>query len=976
MPIGQPEIKERLVNKVLFSLVFALVLASSVQAGTLSPNLETQLTYKNADETISVIVHMMEQAPIAEIQADLRAGKATRKQRHAVVVSALQDATRAQDDLLMDLSDRKRTGGVEGYTSYWISNLIVVQAIPAEILRIADRSDVDLVELNFKAELIEPVDRNANPAGGDEQKDAMGIGITNGLRALNADRVWYELGFTGEGRLVGSMDTGVDGNHPALASRWRGLSTTWQESWHDVVGSVSHFPVDYNDHGTHTTGSMTGVAADDTVGVAWGADWIAANPIDQGVGGGFYNDIINCFQWFADPDGNPETVTDVPDVVCNSWGVSENFGYPDCYSGWNNVIDNCEAAGVVTVWATGNEGPSSSTVRSPADRASTTTNSFSVGSVNANGSFPYGVSGFSSRGPSGCSAPAENLIKPEVCAPGSSVYSSVPGNGYSYFNGTSMATPHVAGVVALMRQASPNIEVETIKQILMESATDLGADGEDNSYGWGFIDAYEAVLLAMENSHGQYAGNVTNGSYGGAAIAGAVVTMEAGEAAYNQATDNDGNFNIYAPDGSYTVSVAAPGFASSQSTVQMNHAEIVTEDFALVDNTGPLFFEVTQPMVVVESDPSYPISAQVFDPSTVVSAALHYSANGGAWIELPMVLEDGYFGAVIPGQGPNSTVKYYLSAVDGVGLTGTDPQNAPQEFYTILVSDEIYTYSVEDPVDNEWQLGVAGDTATSGMWVRGDPVGTTFSGDQVQPEDDHTPDPGVICFVTGNGEPGGGALSSSIREGCTTLLSPVFDLTGVETAFAKYWRWYAELGAVTDDEFAVDVSDDGGATWVEVERVVDNASEWTQVVVDLNQLIDFTDQVMFRFVGCELNVFSLVDIALDDFAILAFTPQTSPVPDNAPRPAVVHLAQNHPNPFNPSTTISFELPRADQVELVIYALDGREVTTLLSDQMAAGSHKVVWNGRDNRGQRVASGTYFYRLQTGDQVLARRMVLVK
>jgi len=964
------------VNKTLLSLVLALLLATVAQAGTLSPGLQAQLADKNADETISVIVHMTEKAPIAELKAELRAGQATRQQRHGVIVTALQEATRAQDSLLADLAERTRSGGVVGYTSYWIGNLIVVLATPAEIELIAERSDVDLVELNFEAELIEPVKRHAPEAGEDPEIGDRSIGITAGLQAINADRVWYELGITGEGRIVGSLDTGVDGNHPALTDRWRGLTHSWEESWHDVVGSISQFPVDYNDHGTHTTGTMTGVADDDTVGVAWGAQWIAANAIDQGAGGGFTNDIIDCLQWFADPDGDPGTVTDVPDVVCNSWGVNTWMGFPSCYDGWNAVIDNCEAAGVVTVWATGNEGPSGSSVRSPADRATTTTNSFSVGSVNANGAYPYGISGFSSRGPSQCNAPAENLIKPEVSAPGSGVYSSVPGGGYQYFDGTSMATPHVAGVVALMREAAPNIDVDTIKQILMATAHDFGASGEDNAYGWGFIDAYEAVLSAMTYSYGQFTGRVVNGSYGGLPIANAVVTLTRGDETHDSFTDEDGYFTVFAPDGGYSVTVEATGFASGASYVQMTTPTIVTEDFDLVDNTGPIVFDVTQPLTVSEADGAYAISAMAVDHSTVISAALWYRVDGGAWMELAMSMSDDLYNGVIPVQAANSTIDYYVSAVDGAEQVGTAPLDAPQSTYTILVAEELYAYEVEEPADNDWQVGLAGDTATAGAWERVNPVGTTFGGVMIQPEDDHTADPGEICFVTGNGDPGGSATASDIDGGCTTLVSPVFDLTGAETAFAKYWRWYGEAGAVPDDELAVDVSDDGGVTWVEVERVIDVAAEWTQVVADLGQLIDFTDQVMFRFTACDINTSSLVDAAIDDFSILAFTQQTSPVPDGAPRPAVVRLAQNHPNPFNPSTTISFELPRAEQVKLAIYAVNGRRIATLLSDEMVAGPHQVVWNGRDDRGQQMASGTYFYRLQTGSQELTRRMILIK
>ncbi|MCP4293763.1 MAG: S8 family serine peptidase [bacterium] len=962
-------------TRIFLALLATLVLATSAQAGDIAPGLQDILDGKNADETVSVLVYMAEKAPIAQLTEELRSAKASRKQRHSVIVSTLQDVAENQKELLSELSTQKLSGEVVGYTSYWISNLMVVEATPAVIYRIADRLDVEFVESNFEVELIEPIHRGNTMSGDDSQAGSRSIGITNGLTAINADRVWYELGITGNGRIVGSLDTGVDGSHVALANSWRGQTHSWQESWHDVVGAVSQFPVDYNSHGTHTTGTMAGVAANDTIGVAWGSQWIAANAIDQGAGGGFTNDIIDCLQWFTDPDGNPETIDDVPDAVCNSWGVTSNMGYPACYSYWYTVIDNCEAAGVVTVWATGNEGPSGSSVRSPANRATTTTNSFSVGSVNANGSYPYSISSFSSRGPSQCSAPAPNLIKPEVSAPGQGVYSSVPG-GYSNFDGTSMATPHVAGVVALMREAAPNIEVDTIKQILMDSAHDFGTSGEDNLYGWGFIDAYEAVSQAMQYSYGQFVGQVTNGSFGGGAISGATVTLTNGRESFEQQTNSEGNFSIYAPDGTYTVSVQMDGFASGQSSVQLSVPNVETEDFALLDNQGPVVTDVLQPLAVSTEDADYPITAAAYDHSSVLSASLHYRVNNGAWTELPMSFADGLHEAAIPNQGPNSTVDYFVSATDGINQVGYGPSDAPTSYFTLLVSTEIYSYTVENPEDNEWQLGVSGDEATAGLWERGDPEGTSFGGIIFEPADDHTPDPGVMCFVTGIGQPGGSALASDLDGGCTTLLSPVFDLSEVEFATAKYWRWYSEGGATPDDEFVVDVSEDGGETWVEIERIVETDPQWVQVVVDLNQLINFTDQVVFRFTGCDENSLSVVEAAIDDFSIMAFTPQTTPVPGGNLQPAVVRLAQNHPNPFNPSTTISFELPGSELVELEIYSVDGRRIATLVSEPMSAGAHKVAWNGRNDQGQMVASGTYFYRLQTGSQTLSRRMVLLK
>jgi hypothetical protein len=244
-------------------------------------------------------------------------------------------------------------------------------------------------------------------------------------------------------------------------------------------------------HGTHTMGTMVGSDGSDTVGVAPGAQWIAAAVVDRG--GGIQrtiSDLLLAFQWAADPDGNPETTADVPDVVNNSWGIPLGY-YPACEATFWEAIDNLEAAGVVCLFAAGNEGSNPSTIRIPGDRVTSNFNSFSVGAVDAN-SPELPVASFSSRGPSAC----DNVtIKPEVTAPGVGIRSTSRTGEYTVMSGTSMATPHVAGAVAILRQFNPDATPSEIKLALMNSAHDLGQAGEDNDYGWGVIDIRRALYF-------------------------------------------------------------------------------------------------------------------------------------------------------------------------------------------------------------------------------------------------------------------------------------------------------------------------------------------------------------------------------------------------------------------------------------------------------------------------------------------------
>ncbi len=554
-------------RRALSGFAVSMALAGSVLAGSFSDGLERYVAGKSSTESIKVLLSLKEQAKVADLDQQLRDRKASLAERHELVITELMStATRTQTDLLNELAALKTAGKVNGFTPYWITNAVVVNA-PISVLRqLAARGDIDLAEVDLVVDAVLPV----IPAKGlvIEQDNGNRV-ITAGLAAINADDVWSLLGVNGAGALVGSIDTGVDGTHPALSTRWRGNNGhPVSECWLDASGLGHATPQDGHGHGTHTTGTMVGGS---DVGVAPGAMWIASNVIAGGTGSVFDNAVIASFQFMADPDGNPATLDDVPDVVQNSWGVNEGFsGYVDCDSRWWAAIDNCEASGVCVTFSAGNEGPGASTLRSPGDRCVTPYSCFSVGATDpVNGNV---IASFSSRGPSTCS-PAPYPIKPEVSAPGVDTYSTYPGGGFTTMSGTSMAGPHVAGVVALMRSANPNVDVNTIKQILMDTAGGV----EDNTYGHGHIDAYAAVLAVMEG-YGTLAGTVTSSS-SGLPIEGASVSNTAGPQI--SSTNASGAYSMMMAEGPYAMQYSAFGYVAQNQAVNIVADVTTTQNVAL-----------------------------------------------------------------------------------------------------------------------------------------------------------------------------------------------------------------------------------------------------------------------------------------------------------------------------------------------------------------------------------------------------------
>lgn len=486
---------------VLFLSIAAVLLAFTgvSVAGELSQGLANWLADHPESTYEKVLVRLADQADIRSFNAQLKSERAPLALRHQTVLEMLQTtAADSQPSLVAHLEQRVLSGEVRSFRTFWLDNLVALEATPVEIKRLSERADVETVYLDYVIELIAPVDTpEFGPVVENGDRQTAGTrAVEPGIAAIKAPEVWA-MGYTGAGRLVAHLDTGVDGNHPTMASRWRGLTAPASECWFDPVTGTT-FPFDAGYHGTHTMGTICGWSASDEIGVARGAQWISAGVIDRVSIPTTMSDAILAFQWLVDPDGNPGTMDDVPDSIGNSWGISPiyhgSYITGPCDVTFWAAIDNCEAAGSAVIFSAGNEGSSgAATLRTPSDRADSPYNAFAIGSVDAtNYSFPYPISYFSSKGP-GCN----NQIKPEVVAPGSDVRSAYPGGGFTNLSGTSMASPHVTGAVAILRQVNPDLDVDTIKQILLSTAVDLGPAGEDNTFGMGVIDLEQAVLAAI-----------------------------------------------------------------------------------------------------------------------------------------------------------------------------------------------------------------------------------------------------------------------------------------------------------------------------------------------------------------------------------------------------------------------------------------------------------------------------------------------
>jgi subtilisin family serine protease len=443
-----------------FSATCALgaVLAPGASAGA-TPELEQALQRALPLQRVPIVATLTDQAELAPGQSP-----------PAILTALRRQADLSQPGLLARL-------GLTDVRRYWLVNAISTSAIPLEVRLIAADPAVARVDLDPAVRLA----AEATPP-----RRLFQAGPRNwGLAAIRAPQAWRQVGATGAAVTIGTIDTGVDARHPALS----GKVVAWRDT---VAGRAAPYD-DHRARNAHRRDAGGGSPAA-ALGVAPGAKLLVAKAIPgSGVGSG--SDIMAAAQWLADPDDNPAT-PDFPQVISNSWGEVADANDP-----WfRPLLRHWRALGIVPVFAAGNTGPSGGSVGSP----SSYPDALTVGAMDQS----RRIAPFSSRGPvawqnrDGLGPAAGAISKPDIAGPGVAVVSSAPGGGYQPYSGTSMAAPHVAGVVALMRSANRALTVADVEQILGSTAADIGAPGRDNEAGAGLVNALAAARAAARRPGG------------------------------------------------------------------------------------------------------------------------------------------------------------------------------------------------------------------------------------------------------------------------------------------------------------------------------------------------------------------------------------------------------------------------------------------------------------------------------------------
>lgn len=677
-------------------------------------------------------------------------------------------------------------------------------------------------------------------------------------------------------------------------------------------------------HATHVTGTIAGN------GLASMGDYRGMAPNASVVSYGFQWSSGGIFLYTNPGDMEQDYAhainTHSAVIANNSIGTNTSAnGFP-CeitgeYGVTDTVIDSIVrgslGAPIRVVWANGNErgvdrcGTSFNSTAPPACAK----NHITVGALNSDDD---SVTSFTSWGPA-----KDGRLKPDISAPGcqigqnNGVTSTSSSGGYSTLCGTSMASPTVAGLAALILQDfraqfpdKADMLPSTMKVMLAHTAKDIENVGPDYKTGYGVAQVVDAIefmrtgsFMEAAISHGETHQILVHIDQPNTPIKITLAWDDApGTPNSIPALINDLDLLVTGPDGTFypwtlnpnnpaapaarnkpdrlnnieqvLVDTASPGVWSVQ-VIGYNIPEgPQTYSLAASPNLVTTRFEFPDgvPSIITPGEPNNVIVRIQTQGEEIIdgSASLHTSINGSNFISTPLTyLGNNLYEATLPAVNCAQSLDYYFSVQSTLSGTTSSPSNAPLNTYETEIGQLIHLFSDDFDQHLGWTVGAPDDDAVGGIWERVNPNGSFVGSVPVQPSDAYI---GNMCFVTGQ-HPGGGAGANDVDHGKTTLISPVFDLSDANRAEISYVRWYSNSAgaAPNTDVFEVDISSDGGQTWTNVETVgpagPGTAGGWFHHTFAVENFIDLTNQVQVRFVASDYDPQSLVDAAVDMFRV-------------------------------------------------------------------------------------------------------------
>ncbi|MBN1659653.1 MAG: carboxypeptidase regulatory-like domain-containing protein [Anaerolineae bacterium] len=735
------------------------------------------------------------------------------------------------------------------YTVFWINNSLFVHADQAALEALAAFPEVAELKGNHVAHIFDDEPAGASQVEGEIMAPAYPWNITFPM----ADQVHAQYGVKGQGVVVGGMDTGAEYTHMGLVQNYRGClnpptCTVFDHtySWYDPSSSCGGAPCDTDGHGTATMGIMAG---DDDPALPTGA-WIGMAPDAQWIhclgcpyGSCPDYDTTACAQWFLAPGGNPNLR---PQVVNHSWGT---WSPNDCQgNAFQTELMAYRAADIVPAFAAGNVGDACNSSTSPANNTDPAGNpiAFASGAHGIDGSLDY----YSSCGWNACNP---TKLFPDVASPGLNSCTTGTGNTYNCsFGGTSSASPHTAGCVALVRSANPTLSVADVEQVIRDAANDVddtscgGTIDWNNRYGEGHLDCYEAVQLAGVGGMGTLNGTVTDANTSLPLEDASIDATLTPTRTWHTTTDELGYYEVRVMTGTLTVEAWKYGYVPAVTSTNVYSGVTTTENFALYPAVM-----YTVDGTVTDATTGWPLYARIdidgypYNPVWTDPETGYYSvslAEGVAYDFVVNAWVPGYLpaGALVGPLTGNTTVDFALDVDQGACIAPGYQMSLTDYFF-----DDFEAGYTAWTMDGLWNPENQSDTCGSIVAPFPSPTNASYYGLD-----------GVCTF--NNGATNSGSLTMSAPTSLPAAGAAFL-------SFASYEQTECSGDCGYDNRY-VEISSDGGASWTLLGEAASEGA-WYTAWFDLGAYVGSNVQIRFRFDTVDSAVNDYFGWMVDDVAI-------------------------------------------------------------------------------------------------------------